>query len=268
MKAWALRPLPIAAATASSTAAGHDPAYVGNDYAGVVWKSAAGGASQSITLDMGEPIAADAALLFGCTGAAPGWTLTVEAGSDAGLGSGYQLHANAIPFLAGAEFSGHRRGVGWWDRADQLAARRYWRVTIGTPDLAAVTIARIVLGGRLALDRNFAFGAAFGVRDLGRVDWSPSAVLIRRRAPRLRTVGLTFPSVYKDEVEAKVQPLLELVGGQEPIAIVTDPSPHAMRQRRCYFGPLIGDLGTIWRSADAHEWRANLVDLFSVPAAS
>ena len=37
-----VKPLPFASVSASSTAAGYDPANIGNDYMGVVWKSATG----------------------------------------------------------------------------------------------------------------------------------------------------------------------------------------------------------------------------------
>jgi len=48
-----IKPLPFAAVSASSTAAGYDPSYIGNDHMGVVWKSATGADSRAITVDMG-----------------------------------------------------------------------------------------------------------------------------------------------------------------------------------------------------------------------
>lgn len=264
-KAWAMRPLPVAALAAGSTAAGYDVANAANDYAGIVWKSAGGAASVVLTADMGAAVALDAALLFGCTAAQAGWTLTVEAADNAAYSVGLVVLANAIPFLAGATFPTHGRGVGYWEADAPPAAKRYWRLTIGNLANAQVTVARLALGAKMQLERNFAFGGGWGVRDLGKVDFSAQGVRIRRRAAKLRTLGLTFPAVRKDEAESKIQPLIELVAGQEPIVLVTDPEANALRQQRCWFGHLIGELGTIWRSPTAWEWRANLVDLIPIP---
>lgn len=266
--AWALRPLPLPSITASSTAAGHLASHVANDFAGVVWKSAGGASSVTLTLDMGAATAIDAALFFGCTGAAEGWTLTVQSADDSGFGTNLTTHASAVPFLAGAAFPTHGRGVGYWTAASVPTARRYWRFTIGSLANAQVTIARLAIGRRLTLERNFAFGGGWGVRDLGKVDFSRMGVRVRQRGAKLRTLGLSFPNVYKDEVEEKVQPLVEQVAGQEPIVLVTDPEDHAQRQRRCWFGHLTGELGTVWRTAAGWEWRANLIDLIPVPPSS
>jgi hypothetical protein len=266
--AWVLRPLPIAAASATSTAAGYDPMNVANDYSGVVWKSATGLSFRRITIDLGagNQAAPDTALLFGCTGATSAWTLLVEGSTDSATTTSI-WSSGTIPFLAGETMPTHGRGVGWWESATTTANRRYWRFTIAGLGTDAATVGRIVLGNRLTLERNFGFGAGFGLRDLGAVDFSAQGVMLRRRAAKLRTVGLSFAHVREDEVEAKVQPLIELVGSQEPIALVTDPAADAMRQRRCYFGPLTGDLGTVRRNASAYEWRASLVDLITIPRA-
>ena len=104
-------------------------------------------------------------------------------------------------------------------------------------------------------------GAALGVRDFGSLDFSNRAVLLRRYAKKLRSVGLTFASAYKDEVEAQIMPLLEEIGGTDCIALITDPAADAMRQRRMYYGPLVGEIGTIWRNAAAWQWQATLQSL-------
>lgn len=264
--AWALRPLVPASVTASSTAAGYAASNVMLDYSGVVWKSNTGGASQSVTFDMGAGVTAapDSALFFGCTAAAAPWTLTIEGADDAAITINVVTAATTVPFLAGATFPSHGRGVGYW-AGTATAARRYWRFTIGSLATAAVTIARIAIGTRIQLDRNFAFAGVFGVRDFGSVDWAASGILLRRRAAKLRTLSITFPNVRKDEVETKVQPLIEWAGGQEAIVIVTDPTVDTQRQTRCWFGVLVGDLGTIWRGPLAWEWRASLVDLIAIP---
>lgn len=259
-----MRALQALTVSASSTASGYAASNMANDHAGVVWKSAGGAASASVTVDMGSPVAIDAALFFGCTDARTSWTLTVESADNGSFSSGLVTHATAIPFLAGATFPSHGRGVGYWSASAPTAAKRYWRFTIGSLANAPVTIARLALGTKVQLERNFAFGGGWGVRDLGRVDFSAAGVRLRRRAVKLRTLGLSFPAVRKDEAEEKVLPLVELVAGQEPVVVVTEPDAHALRQQRCWIGHLIGELGTVWRTAAAWEWRANLIDLIPV----
>jgi hypothetical protein len=267
-KALVLRPLAIAAASADSSAAGHLPAYAVNDHAGIVWKSFGGASADALNLDLGagNAKAIDLALFFGCTGATTSWQLSVAALND---DLSVAWASASAQFLAGSTPPSHGRGVGYWraDPASPPPAKRHWRFTFSNLGGAQVTIARAAIGQAIALERNFAFGAAFGVRDLGRVEFSPMAALLRRRAARLRVLGLSFPAVRKDEAEGKIQPLLELSAGQEPIALVTDPDAHALRQQRCWMGWLEGELGTVWPRPSGFEWRANLVDMIPIPKA-
>jgi hypothetical protein len=266
--AWAMRPLKPALIASSFTAAGFDPLNMLNDYAGIVWKTTS---QTGITfdIDMGSAVSLDAFLFFGCTGASTSWTMAISAADNSLSTSGAVAVASGVPFLAGADFPSHGRGVGYWDAGSAvIAAKRYWRITIQNLGPGVVTIARLAIGQRLLLERNFAFGGGWGLRDLGQVEFSPTGVLVRRRAAKLRTLGLTFPNVRKDEVEAKIQPLIELNAGQEPIVIVTDPAADAKRQLRCWMGWMIGDLGTIWRSPSGWEWRANLIDMIPIPKSS
>lgn len=260
--AWLIRPEAIAAVVASSTAPGRTAAHVANDFAGVVWR-AAGAGHATLTIDLGEDRIADTIALFGATGALPGWLLRIRAATQA-QGSGLEntvVDSGVVPFLAGAEMTHDGRGIAVWGGDNQIAAR-YWHFDIDA-GAGTVEIARVVIGRRIRLARNFAFGAGFGVKDLGSIEWSRLGVMNRRRGAKLRTVSLTFNSIHKDEVEQAVQPLLEHVGVTDPIALVTDPSPHPMRQRRCFFGPLTGDtLATSWRRADAFSAPFNLVSLF------
>jgi hypothetical protein len=266
--AWAVRPL-TGTMTASATAAGYDPSYVLNDYLGVVWKSPTGAASRTLTIDLGAGNAAgpDAALFFGCTGAVTAWTLAVDAADSADFATNYWSAGAAAQFLAGTTMPTHGRGVGYWTAASAPPARRYWRFTFASLASAAVTVGRLVLGTRLILERNFGFGAALGVRDFGSFDFSIQGVPLRRRAAKLRTLGVTFSWVRKDEIIAKVQPLLEMCAGQEPVALVSDPTADADRQLRCWFGPMVGDMGAIWRNAAAWEWRVSMIDLVAIPKA-
>ncbi|HVJ01922.1 MAG TPA: hypothetical protein VM662_07035 [Sphingomonas sp.] len=263
--AFVMRPLPFTPSMSSGTAVGYLASAVANDYAGVVWKSLGGQSQVSVEVDLGSDQSIDTALFFGCTDASTAWTMGVQSATNAAFNTGLVTHAAGIPFLAGSVFPSHGRGVGYWAGDVGLPARRYWRFLIQSLSNAPVTIARLAVGRRMTLERNFAFGGAFGVRDLGSVGWSPTGVLIRRRAAKLRTLGLSFPAVRKDEAEQKVQPLLELVAGQEPIVLVTDPATDSLRQQRCYLGNLTGELGTIWRTAAGWEWRANLIDLIPIP---
>lgn len=264
--AFFFRPPKIVSASASSTAAGYDPNNVANDYMGLVWKSGTGSSSQTLTIALDANYPIDTMLLFGCTGALAGWTVQIDALLDdgvtlAGGSSGSQ------PFLAGATMPSHGRGVGYYT-GGAINNVTKWKLTFGNLAGAAVTIGRVCLGVRNALGRNFGFGGGWGVRDLGTVDWSPAGTLLRRRAAKLRTVGVTFSNTYKSEVETAILPFVELSGGQEPIVLVTDPAVDAQRQTRCYFGPLIGELGTVWRMPNAWEWKVSLVDLVPVPKAS
>lgn len=258
-----VKPLAIVAASASSTAAGHDAAYVGNDHMGVVWMSEADGASQTITVDMGGDVSADALILVGCTGAAAGWTMRVQAATAAqGAGFAASVHDSGVqPFLAGSAMPVSGRGRAMWLLPGGAVAARYWRVTIGGLSGGAATVARLVVGRKIQLDRNFFFGAAFGVRDLSSVDFSTRGVLLRHRGAKLRSVGITFGAAYRDEVERAIHPLIEEVGISEPIALILDPDADEQRQNRIWFGPLVGDLGTVWAKPGGFEWRVSLVGL-------
>src|SRR3546814_4128372 len=72
-----------------------------------------------------------------------------------------------------------------------------WSSDVCSSDLAsarAMRAARLAIGARIQLDRNFAFGGTFGVHDLGSFDFSPRGVLLRRRSKKLRTVNIGFRS--------------------------------------------------------------------------
>ena len=138
---------------------------------------------------------------------------------------------------------------------------RYIRITLGAPSNSVFTVARVVIGKRFQPSINFKFGAAFGVRDLGKIDFSSRGVLLRRYGAKLRTTGLTFPHVHRDKIDAVIQPLMERIGNTDCVALVTDPDAHEQRQNRMYFGPLIGDQESIWARPGGLEWRANMVGM-------
>lgn len=263
MNALMLRPLPIASATSSALTIGA-AGYIANDYAGIV---AGGTAGQALvlTVDMGADVAVDTIMMFGIEGAIDGTQQWQIATAAQGAFTGAYWTGAAEPLFAGTNKLVNGRGVSLWQAPAALpppASARYFRVTIAPSTGVVVKVARMVVGKRLTLERNFAFGGNQGVRDFGSLDFSDRANLLRRRGPKLRTIGLSFPNAYKDEVEAAIAPLVEYLGNTDCVALCTDPAEHAMRQRRCYFGPLLGDLSMTWRNATGWEWRANLVSLF------
>ncbi|MBP6031246.1 MAG: hypothetical protein KA533_07445 [Sphingobium sp.] len=265
-----LKPKPMTVLSGTNTLSGYAAANAANDYMGVVWKAqSAGSALQWIIVDMGADVAVDTVVLLGLTGALSTWTLRIDAATQAqgsGFGAGTFHQYASVPLLAGSAATSSARGRAYWEApAGGPAAARYFRIVIDTlVNNTAITIARVVLGTRIRPTRNFDFGAVFGLRDTGLADFSRRGVLLRTRGMKLRSVGLSFNSLYRDEVESFIHPLIEKVGGTGPIALILDPDAHAQRQNRIWFGPLTGDLGTIWARANAgFQWQANIVDLES-----
>lgn len=254
-----LKPLEWVSISASSTDAGHSANYVGNDHMGVVWKSGSGAQSQQLSIDMGSNVAIDTAILLGCTGATSGWTLGVSAET-----SGGSIWTGAtLPFLAGDAMPVSGRGKSLWLAPSNSAPppSRYWRFLIGGLNNGPATAARLVVGKRISLSRNIIFGAEFGVRDLGNIDFSRRGVILRQDGMKLRTVNVTYPAVTRAEVESYVHPLLNEIGNTGSVAFILDPDEDPQRQNRIWYGPMIGDLGTVWSTPCGFEWRANIVDL-------
>ena len=261
--AWVLKPLPLSTVAASSTATG-DPTYLGNDYAGVIWKSALL-TSLTLLVDLGADTPVDTLFLFGVKAPTTG-TVGVKGATSAqgsGFGAGAFTDGGSVSIFAGTNRLTSGAGVTLWSAPGGWpAAVRYLQLTLANSSASTFQVSRIAVGARIALSRNFVFGGAIGVRDLGSLDFSRRGVLMRARGAKLRTASLTFSNVLKSEVEAAVEPLIEQVGNTEPVAIITDPSADPMRERRCFFGQLVGDLGNTWRNAAAWEWKANVVSLF------
>ncbi len=261
-KSFLVKPLPISAITASVTAAGYDAANMLNDYLGVVWKSTAGSA-RYLDIDLGADTTFDFVALLGCTSAFIGWTLQVMVATAAqGPSFATRIYDSATgTFLAGATPLPSGRGVGWHDIPSPVTGR-YIRLSIVTAAGSVVTAGRIVIGKRIIPEREFVFGAAFGVRDLGSFDLSARGVpLWRRNKAKLRTLGISYANAYKSEVETALLPLVEEVGNEMPVFVCTDGTADTQRQRRCYYGPLQGELGAIWARAAGFEFRVNMVSL-------
>jgi hypothetical protein len=260
--AWIIKPLPLALVTTPSAAA-YSGSNIGNDYAGLVWQSN-GSAGQTILVDLGADYPIDTIALFGLVGftiANPTTIRVATAAQGNSFGAGaFTTFLASGPVLAGSEMPVSGRGVGLYSLAAAIVGRYVLLTYSGLS--GAVQISRAVIGQRIQLERNYAFGGSFGVRDLGSLDFSRRGVLLRTRGKKLRTLGLTFSNVNKDEVEASTKPLLEQIGNTEPVALFTDPDAHAQRQNRGYFGPLVGDLANVQRTARSWEVRVNMVSLF------
>lgn len=270
--AWILNPLPISAVSTSNGTATGAIANLANDWMGVVWKSTTA-TSVTITFDMGADVTVDTILLLGLVGPPTGAQMQIRAATAAqgsafsgGVGTGVNQYwqSAAENLYAGTvvPVSGKRKALWSAPTSGGPSACRYWRIVVtGLSASDYLQAARAVLCARIAPTLNFTFGGAFGVRDFGATDFSNRGVMLRRISSKLPSIGISFSNLKRDEVEASVQPLLQANGGTGPIAIVTDPASNAQRENRIYFGPLIGDLGTVWRNASAWEWRASLVSL-------
>lgn len=257
-----LEPLPLGLVLSSTTAPGYRASNVGRDDPGIVWRSATGSTSQVLTIDLGSDQALDTVLLFGLAGAQADWTWTVELATEAeGAFTGSFWSGDPETLLAGSVMPvGDRGRALWLAPAGAPAAARYVRLTfLDLLTTQAVQVGRACIGQRVQLARNFRFGAAFGVRPLGNVDFTRRGVILRQRGARLRGVGISFGHVHRDEVEAQVQPLLERTGNDNTLAIVTDPADDAQRQNRMYFGFLTGDLGTVWARPGGFQADFNLL---------
>lgn len=265
-----MRPLVPVSYSAHGSDAGYAPENVGSDYMGVVWQGSSA-STNWLMLDMGADVSADFMALMNVAGVMGG-NIEIRAATAAqgsamsgGVGTGANQYQSAsIATNAGSKALANGRRAAIWlaDAGTFTGAYRYWRVSVTAGGGFNWQIGRIALGQKIQLERNFSFGGAFGVRDFSTVDFSSRGALLRRSAPKLRTIGISFPHVYRDEVEAKIQPLIELAGNDQCLTLLTDPEPHANIECRLYHGPLAGDLGTVWRNAKAWEWRCDMVSLF------
>ena len=255
-----LEPLAMPSITASNTASGYSAGNVGNDFMGLVWKSDAGAAARNIVIDLGADKPVDTIALFGLFGAQPGWQLSVDLATSAqGAFGGSFTSGPTESLLAGSAMPVSELGRALYRFVSPPPVSRYVRLNFSSLGSAAVQVSRAVICSAIQLDRNYQFGAAYGVRPLGTVDFSARGVLLRRRGKKLRGVGITFGSIYKDEVEEKVQPLLERIGNDEPLCIVTDPDADAQRQNRMWLGFLTGNLGTVHARPGGFRADFNLV---------
>lgn len=256
--AFIVKPLPLGTVTAEGSAAGTLPSYLGNDYLGVIHKGTSTSAAWA-QCDLGAAVDVDTAA-FLSSNAVGAQTLQIRADDDSTVTTGPIYDSGAAAFAAGSAVPPSGRQNSLWAHTSVIT-QRYWRFDIASLGGTVFEAGRLVMGKRIDLERQFAFGAAWGVKDLGRFDLSPNGVIALRRSRKLRTVGLSFPMTHRDEAEEKILPLFDGVGNTSPILLVTNGDADAQRSRRMFFGYLIGDLSAAWNTPDGWEWRANMVSL-------
>lgn len=260
--AWVMQPQAMTV-TSGNTASGYAAANVADDRMGLVWKSTSV-AAPKLSIDLGAtPPDINWIVLFGIV---PGGAtlLKVRAADDSGFTTNVYDSGN-ITLLAGMNYASHGYGVGWWDGITRT--QRYWELTFSAAS-GNVTpqVARVAMGKYLQLGKNYVVGAGYGVRSQGSVDFNRYGSLLRSRGAKMRTIGISYTYVTKDEFQNNVQPLVEALGSDEPIILCTDPAVDENRQKRCYIGPPTGDLGTVHRQLQGWEWKLQLTDLVAVAA--
>lgn len=249
-------------ATGQTTATGFSAANVMNDHMGLRWRSTAA-ASQYITIDLGANMPLDTAALFGLAGIKATWRMRVmlatsAQGSGFGVGSHWAGEWDSIASGRVLPVSGDGKAL-WMAPAGAPATARYVRIAFDTLGTSALEIARIVIGKRIQLAHNFKYGAAFGVRPLGSLEFSTRGVLLRRKGKKLRGLGISYEDATRAEVETHILPLMERNGNDSPIVIVTDPEPDPQLMNRMYFGFLTGNLGTVWARPGGFQADFNLI---------
>lgn len=260
--AWIIEPLPAVPAGSYGTVQIGPVGNMLNDHAGVVVQMATDFENRlaAVTLDMGADVAFDTVLIFGLAIIPGGSRFRVDYATAAqGNFSGGHTNGPEVSAFAGDQAS---KLVTLWSVDAPVVARYINLVYLCSVPPVPVRFARVVVGRRIELERNFSFGAGFGVKDLGSLEFSRRGVLLRNRGAKLQTTALTFSSVRRDEVEQLTRPLIERIGNTECVAVVTDPAAGARRGDKCYFGPLVGDLSQTWRRADAWEAKINMVSIF------
>jgi len=261
--AFLVRPLPFANVVSYGTVQAGTAAYVANDYAGVVCRLACDQNDNEafFRVDLGDNYTVDTVMAFGLSRLPTSANLRIWC-APASDPTGFVLQA-IVSAYAGTVARIDGMGVGLWVTETPIVAR-YLQIAFvagaGNPG-QSVQVSRLVIGKRFRPAIGFEYGGQVGVRDLGSLDVSARAVLLRHYGKRLRTVSLNFPSLSKAEAEGSLQKTLEQIGNTDCIGLCTDPTPDPERQNRCFFGPLVGDLGRTWRTAQHWEWRANLLGL-------
>lgn len=237
-----------------------DPSYLANDYVGVVCRVQCDnpGNGAALRFDLGSNQSVDTFMLFGLTDFPAEGTVIISYAVSAAPET-FIAVATQPPYAGGPRTDG--LGVLLCLAAAPVTARWIQFTFLAPSSGFAVKCSRAVIGTRFQPAIGFEYGAEFGVKDLGSLDVNARGVLLRHRGKKLRTLSLNFPSLSREEAESKAQKMLEQLGNSECVALCTNTAPEFERMNRCYYGPLIGDLGRTWVSARGHEVRINLLGL-------
>ena len=247
-----VEPINLPAFTTGSTpAAGTARDYLNNDWIGTVYRGTSVG-TENFAVDFGSARTVDTIAFL----SAASQLLTQRTQAGTSFNNGSVFDTGVATFAAGSVVPTSGRLHSLLVRAPASAQFWSFAFTIASQPFEA---GRLVMGNRIELARNFSFGAAFGARDGGGGTFSPNGVWLPTPGRILRTVGLTWSFATKQEAEEQIQPLLERIGNGKHILLVTDPDTNVLRQRRMYFGPVQGNLETVWRTAGAFELRCNLI---------
>jgi len=252
-----IQPYAMPTITASQTDAGFAASNLSSDYMGLTWQGT--GTSLTVLVDLGSDKAVDSVVLLGTFGASTAWDWLVKI-ATAAQGSSFGPSTTAVvssQMLAGSVLTSASLGKAF--ATFGAITGRYVQITITPPSSATIRIARVVIGDGFTLATNFIFGAGFGVRPLGSLDFSARGVLLRRSGGKLRSLSISFPAASQSEVETSIQPVLEVLGNDSPLCIVTDPDVDAQRINRIYFGFMVGSLGTVWARLGGFTADFNMV---------
>lgn len=252
-----IQPYAMSTATASATDSGYAASNLLTDYMGMTWQGT--GTTFNVDIDLGSDKAIDSVALLGLSGVSTSWNWLVKI-ATAAQGSSFAASITAVAssqMLAGSVLTTASLGKAF--ATFGAITGRYVRFTITPPSSMTIRMARVVIGDGVTLATNFLFGAGFGIRPLGSVDFSVRGVLLRRSGTKLRSLSISFPAASRSEVETSIQPMLELLGNDSPLCIVTDPDSDAQRINRIYFGFLTGGIGTVWARLNGFTADFNMV---------
>ncbi|GAK33243.1 hypothetical protein JCM17846_18600 [Iodidimonas nitroreducens] len=254
--AFLVEPYPIVAAFADGSAAGTEPQAINDDMIGVVHRGVTAPLGW-VEVDLGDVRSVDFASFLSTEGQAASQRVR-GASSRAGLTVSPGFDSGLVNFSAGR--SGAFGAVHSWWRADDTQPYRWWRFDfsgLSQPFAAG----RLVIGRRLAFKRNFNFGMAPGIRDLGRASITTFGTLDRRIGARLRTLEIAWSNISQMDVQESLMPVLERLGQTGSVLVVTDPLEDQNLARRMFWGFLDEDIEIPQRHYDRWEWRTRLLSM-------
>ncbi|GER00938.1 hypothetical protein JCM17845_15610 [Iodidimonas gelatinilytica] len=254
--AFLVEPYPITAAFADGSAAGTEPLAIDDDMIGVVHRGVTAPLGW-IEVDLGEVRPVDFASFLGTEGQAVSQRVR-GASSRAGLTVSPGFDSGLVNFSAGG--AGAFGAVHSWWRATEPQSYRWWRFDfsgLSQPFAAG----RLVIGHSLSFKRNFNFGMAPGIRDLGRASITIFGTLDRRAGARLRTLEIAWSNISHTEVQESLMPFLERMGQTGTVLVVTDPREDQNLGRRMFFGFVDEDIEIPQRHYDRWEWRTRLLSM-------